>query len=302
MADRIAVQPSRADRAVETAAAALLIVLYVVVVSRGEALPYADPARALTAPLLALVAGGLIAWRLRPWVAAGRQSRTARWIALALAGLALAAGLRLLVGPLDRSATPAEAAIVANALAIMRAEPTRAAEPVALALAWLHSPLAAYWYVAGVSAGEWTGIKFITVEATVPISRALHFGLGLATIVLAGLAARRLAGPLAGWLAGALLALSGPAIVAATTVDAGAPAGLLIAAVLLGLAARCGRVDTGHWPGFALVALALVGLVGLWLPGALGAALAPAGAVISALALAALGRAWWTRGEHAPAA
>jgi hypothetical protein len=305
MAERGATGPARSDRAVATGAAALLVLLYVVVVSRGEALPYAGPARALTAPLLLLAAAGLIAWRLRDWLAVAWRNPAVRLTALALAGLALAAGLRLVVGPLDRPAAPAEAAIVDDALAIMRNDPPRAAEPVAMALAGLHSPLAAYRYVAGVSAAEWEGIKFITVEATAPVSRALHLAAGLSTVILTGLAAWRLAGPAAGWLAAALLALSGPAIVAATTVDAGAPAGLLVAAVVFGLAAlaaRRGLAVVGRWSTPVLTALALIGLAGLWLPGPLGAALAPLAAAVAAPALVALGRAWRARGAHAPAA
>jgi hypothetical protein len=68
------------------------------------------------------------------------------------------------------------------------------------------------------------------------------------------------------------------------------------------LAARRGLVGDGRLATSVLVALVLLGLIGLWLPGPLGAALAPLAAVVAALPLAALGRAWRARGAHAPAA
>ena len=193
-------RPSPLDRAAETAAALLAVALYVVVVSRGELLPYAGPARALTAPLLALGVVGLAGWRLRAPIAAAWRAGHLQRATLALGLLAAAAGLRLLANGLARPAAPIEAAVVADALNIIRNQAPEATDPVGLLLAWLHAPVAAACYVAGVSGGLWEGIKFIEPPVALAWSRGFHLALSLASVGVAGLAAgRRPARAPVGW-------------------------------------------------------------------------------------------------------
>jgi hypothetical protein len=293
----LAPRRSRLDQAIETAAALLAILLYVTWVSRGELLPYAGAARSLTAPLLALAVAGLAGWRLRrPLVAAWRAGLVQRW-AVAGAGLALAAGLRIVLGGFGRPLEPAEAAALSGALQIIRNLPIETTEPAPLALAWLHAPVAAFVYVNGVSAGLWEGIKYVAPGDVAPWSRGVHLGLSLAGVAAAGAAAGRRAGWAAGGLAAGLLAVSGAGVTAAVTVDAGAPAGLLVALALLAAAQwrptrrtlsrqRGAGGWAGRWRRPARAGAALLGLAALGLPGVAGAALAPVAAFAAALAAA----------------
>lgn len=295
----LAPRRSRLDQAVETVAALLAILLYVMWVSRGELLPDIGPARALAAPLLALAVAGLASWRLRrPLAAAWRGGRPQQWGLLG-AGLALAAGLRVVLGGFGRPLEPAETAVLGNALLIIRNLPTDTAEPATVALAWLHAPVAAFAYVNGVSAGFWEGIKYVAPSDVAPWSRGLHLGFSLTGLVVTGAAAGRLAGRAAGGLAAGLLAVGGASAAAAVTVDAGAPAGLLTALALLAAAQWQARRSNlprppaeteahRRWPRPARAGVALLGLAALWLPGLPGAILAPAAALAAALALAPL--------------
>jgi hypothetical protein len=276
-----------ADRAAETAAAVLAILVYVLVVSRGEVLPYDGMARSTSAPLLALVAAGLVGWRLRRAIGPLVRSRALwRWAPLGLA-VALAAVVRVGLGDLGRPVAPGELEVLTRALLLLRGQPVPAAEPGTLLLAGLHAPVAAARFMAGVSAGLWQEIAAVTPVAGLPWSRAVHLAMSLLAVVGAGVAAGRLGGPPAGWLAAGLLAISSAALAAAAAVDLAAPAGLLVALLILvasgPLLGRWSAVRPPRRLRPVALGLGIAGLVLLWLPGLAAAAAAPAVAVVVAL-------------------
>ena len=282
------------ERAAEMAATLLALALYVVVVSRGELLPYAGTARTLTAPALALALAGLIGWRLRRTLLSAEAVALARrWALPAGVGL-LAVAARVAAGVLAGPASAEEAAVLALALRIIGNESPADGEMTTL-LAWLQAPVAAARYLAGVSDGRWQKIEAMTPSDVLAWGRALHGLLSLLTVGLVGWIGARAGGRRAGLLAAALLAVSGASVAAGTTVDPRAPAALLATLALAALAAvgagrRLSRLAGRPRP--VLVGLAVAGLVGLWLPGLLGAILAPVAALAAGLAGAALWMAW----------
>ena len=283
------------ERAAEAAASLLALALYVVVVSRGELLPYAGTPRMLTAPALALGLAALSGWRLRRVLFSAEAVAFARrWALPAGVGL-LAVAVRVAGGALAGSARAEEAAVLALALRIIGNEAPTDGEMTTL-LAWLQAPVAAARYVAGVSDGRWQKIEAMTPADVLTWGRALHGLLSLLTVGLVGWIGARMGGRRAGLLAAGLLAVSGTSVTAGTTVDPRAPVALLATLVLAALVAGASRLRA-HLAGrprpVVLAGLVAAGLAGLWLPGLLGAVLAPIAALVAGLAGSAL---WVSRG------
>jgi hypothetical protein len=288
--------PDRRERLIEAAATLAALLLYVVVVSRGELLPYAGAARRLTAPALAALLAALLIWRLRGWLGSDEARGLARrWAPVVVVG-GLAVAIRLTALAWAGPARPDETAAVDAALRVIGNQPPAGGDAVATALGWLHAPVAALRYVAGVSDGRWQHLAAVTPEAVLSWSRGLHALLALAAIAAVGWAAARLAGRGVGLLAALLLAASGAGLAAGAHVDLAAPLHLLVAlglalGVRVGMAGEPARpaglapVRLARLPRLALAVVLAVGLIGLWLPGLIGAAVAPAAAVAGGLAI-----------------
>lgn len=273
------------ERAAESAAALVTLALYVVVVSRGELLPYAGAGRALTAPALALVLAGLIGWRLRRLPRSPAALALGRRLLLPGAVGLLAIGARALAAALVGAARPEEEAVLALALRIIDNRSPGVVDGWTAALGWLHAPVAGARFLAGVSEGRWQEIEAMAPADLLAWSRVLHSLLSLATVGIAGWVGARLGGRPAGLLAAGLLAVGGASVASGAAVDWRAPLGLVAAAAM---AAGAGLVSQ-RWTRRVVPARAvaggvvIAGIAGLWLPGAAGAVLAPIAAVMAAV-------------------
>lgn len=273
------------ERAAESAAALVALALYVVVVSRGELLPYAGAGRALTAPALTLALAGLLGWRLRRLPRTPAALALGRRLLLPGAVGLLAIGARALAAALVGAARPEEEAVLALALRIIDNRSPGVVDTWTAALGWLHAPVAGARFLAGVSEGRWQEIEVMTPADLLTWSRVLHGLLSLATVGLAGWVGARLGGRPAGLLAAGLLAVSGTSVASGAAVDWRAPLGLVAAAAMAAGASLVGRRWAGRFMPARTVAGAAViaGMVGLWLPGPAGAVLAPVAAVMVAV-------------------
>lgn len=275
------------ERTAESAAALVALALYVVVVSRGELLPYAGAGRALTAPALALMLAGLLGWRLRRLLRSPAALALGRRLLLpGVVGL-LAIGARALAAALVGATRPEEEAVLALALRIIDNHSPGAVDGWTVALGWLHAPVAGARFLVGVSEGRWQEIEVMTPADLLAWSRMLHGLLSLATVGLAGWLGARLGGRPAGLLAAGLLAVSGASVAGGAAVDWRAPLGLGAAAALAAGAGLAGRRWAGRFvPARAVAGGAVIaGMAGLWLPGPAGAVLAPVAAVLVAVIL-----------------
>lgn len=263
------------------------LLAYVVLVSRAEFLP-TWPGRELLGPLLLLLLALVVGWQ---WRAPLRQAALTAlaggwWLWLPL--LLLATGVRLLLAWPARPASPAELAVLQSALQIINNGPVNAPDIATLLLGWLHAPVAAARFMAGVSAGQWQTIPALRPEELLPWSRLAHLALSLATVVIVASAVRRRVNARAGWLAGGLLAVAGPSATAALTIDPIAPLALLVTIVML----RAPATPVWHLqPEPTSRSTTLAQLAGelllLWLPGIF-AIVAPLAALYGGPSLAAL--------------
>jgi hypothetical protein len=249
--------PGRLDRLVEGSAGLVVLLLYWLLVSRGEFLPYTGLLRTLTAPLVGLLLLGLVGWRLRSWRPGWGWLRQAWLMRLALVGLGSL--LVLLAGRPTVPAEPDELAVLHAALRIISNSPAGLTEPSQLGLAWLHAPLMAGRYVSGVSAGLWQFLRQVPPEAALPWSRSLHLGLIALCLWWSGDASGRLGGPWSERLTLLLLAVSGPWLLSGLRLDPLAPLALLAAwlslMVTLSRPARRLAGRLGQWRGGPLTGL-----------------------------------------------